>query len=135
EDGAVRGGTPCGGGDAEHKVPVERRRVGGGELGRDHDPGPAQRRGAAARQRRDDLLRHAREVLRAGPHVLVVERAIVGGDRGGGVVPGLRRVLAFLEDRTAGGGEQRLVVEEEQMRVEDGRAVVARPRRDGVARG
>ena len=50
-------------------------------------------------------------------------------------MPRLGCVLAFLEDRVPGRPEQRLVAEEEQMGVEDRRAVVAGASRDRVPRG
>src|SRR5262249_61401126 len=125
EEGAVRGGAAGRRGDSERERAVERRRVGGGEVLRHYDPGAAQRRAAAAGEGGDDLPRHARQVLGARLHVLVVEGAVVGGDCLGGVVPRPRRVLSFLEDRAAGGTEQRLVGGAEQGRVAERRRVVA----------
>ena len=50
-------------------------------------------------------------------------------------MPGLGGISALLEDRVPGRAEQRIVVEEEEMRVEDGRAVLPGARRDRVPGG
>src|SRR2546429_7368143 len=50
-------------------------------------------------------------------------------------MPRLGGVLAVVEDRVPGGPEQGLVVEEEEVRIEDGGAVVAGAGRDRLPRG
>src|SRR6266480_6056072 len=96
------------------------------QVGRDDDSGGAQGPCRSnARERGNDLPGDTGQILRADLQVLVVERAVVVRDGLGRLMPRLGGVLAVVEDRVPGGPEQGLVVEEEEVRIEDGGAVVA----------
>jgi hypothetical protein len=136
ENRAVRGRAAGGGGDPVRELPVESGRVRGSQVCGDHDPGTGQ--GGSARiagQGSDNLVCHARQVLGASRQIVVVKAAVVGGDGLGRRMPGLGRVPPLLEDRASGRPQQRIVVEEEQMGVEDGRAVLAGSGFDRLPRG
>ncbi len=73
------------------------------------------------------LVAHAAQVRGAGAQVPVVDRVPSG--RGGrySVGPGASRVLALLRDPREGRVQERVVLEQQQMSVEDRRVVVAGP--------
>jgi len=134
EDRAVRSRPAEGGRNAAHELAIKRSRVGGREITCDDDAGLDDGGGRRfAQELAHHLARHAGQVLCPRAEILVIEVAVLGRNSLGRRVPGLRGVLALLEDRAPGGLEQCVVVEEEQVGVEDGGAVLARPGGDGLA--
>ncbi len=125
------------GGDSLDELAVECRRVGRRQIGRDHDSaldhGPAA--SIAANELGDHLSSYTRHVFRPRPEIVVVEAPVAGCHGLGSRVPRLRRVEPVLEDGPSRRLEQRFVIEEEEMSVEDRRVVLARPGGDRLTCG
>ena len=135
EHGCVRGRAAVRGDDAERRRRVEPGGVGGREVGGHQDAGRVEpgRRHCDAEDAREHLRAHAPQVDRSRPQVLVVERVPGGGDAVDRVVPRAGGAVALVADRGAGRLEQGLVAQEQQVRVEDARLVLAGPGGDVVA--
>src|SRR4029453_10505660 len=134
EDRGGRSRPAEGGRNSAPEVAINASRVGGGEITCDDDAGLDDGGGRRfAQELAHHLARQAGQVLCPRAEILVIAVAVLGRNSLGRRVPGLRGVLALLEDRAPGGLEQCVVVEEEQVGVEDGGAVLARPGGDGLA--
>ena len=120
-----------------HELAIERGGVRGREVGREDDAGlhHGSSRCAPIDELGDNLARHPCEVRSPSAQVLVIEAAVLGGNRLGSVVPGLGGVPVLFEDRAPGGLEKRGVIEEEDVGVEDRGAVFTRACGDRVAGG
>ncbi len=81
-----------------------------------------------------DLVADAAQVRGPRPQIGVVQRLPRRHRAPHGGVPGKRRVFALVEHPGARRPQQRLVVEEQQVSVEDGGLVVARPPGHRIAR-
>ena len=126
----MRGDRAVGGRDPAHELGVQARRVGRRELAREHDAGLGGAGALLAGDRGDDAAPDVEDVGRALAQQRLVERAVEPGDLLGGVVPRAAPRVAPAGDRGVRGVEQRLVVEQGQMGVEDGRLGVAGARGD-----
>ena len=128
----MRGGRAVGGGDPAHELGVEAGRLRGGQLAGEHDAGLGRAGRLLAGDGGDDAAPDVEHVGGALAQERLVEPAVERGHLLGRVVP---RALGrgAGRDGLVGGLEQRLVVEQRQVGVEDRRLGLAGAPGDGLA--
>ena len=117
----MRGRSARGGDDPERHRRVQPHRVGGRQVARDHDAGRLElgSREREAEETREHLPSDAPQIGRPRAEVLVLEPIPLRRRPFDHVVPGLRGRPVAVRDRVDGGREERIVLQEEQVRVED----------------